>query len=439
MSNWTEIGIGTTGTAVHIDGAHDTRVINQLVNGRKLLTYSEYLRLTDLLGSQIPATTVPDERAFIITHQAIELAFRLCLFDLYVIGRTLDQLLETDAATHRHLSLFSDSLDGEGWEATFWRPARTAAARVRFSAEAVLPNLLSLIGREGSATFSTREFAIFRSALEPASGFQSVQFRLLERAFGKAGLLALPVFPVDVYARNYESARPMSTLEPVESSVFFGSEGTGGSADEAELVRYASSVSDLIDNVLARLAPPGTMDLEPPSCALITASQLAAAVEGLVRIFARHANQVPGELQDEVRERQQREIQLFRAALIQVTEKENERRERLSETRRGAYALRLSAPTSALIEILDALVAADDSLFGSKETSFLTEHQLIAMTRIKRLRVMAEERAESIPPEGTGGGGPPYLAWRRSYLVPLFPMLPAYRGLEDTEVLSWIE
>ena len=107
-------------------------------------------------------------------------------------------------------------------------------------------------------------------------------------------------------------------------------------------------------------------------------------------------------------------------------------------TRRGAYALQLSTPDCVLIEIINSLIAADDTLFGSQDGSLLGEHQKVAMTRIRKMQSLAREQDESTP-EGTGGGGPPYLAWRRRYLVPLFPMLPGYRGLEDVEALSWIE
>ena len=254
ISNWTNIGIGTRPTVVQSDDDEARTVaVNPTVEGGKRLSYSEYLRLSDLLSSQVPATTVPDERVFIITHQAMELTFRLCLFDLYVIAQTLERLLNLESASLKHLSLFREKLDSDSSEAAFWRPARTAASRLRLSGEVVLPNLLSMIGRADAATFSNREFAAFRGALEPASGFQSVQFRLLELAFGKANLLKLPVFPVDVYTRNYKPAQlPDSCIAPVQSPTFLGRDPRGGLPDEPEIANSASQLTDRINKVLAR-------------------------------------------------------------------------------------------------------------------------------------------------------------------------------------------
>ena len=440
ISNWTNIGIGTRSTMIQSDDDEARTVaVNPMIEGGKRLSYSEYLRLSTLLSSQVPATTVPDERVFIITHQAMELTFRLCLFDLYIIAETLERLSNLESASLKHLSLFRDELDSDSSEASFWRPARTAATRLRLAGEVVLPNLLSMIGRADAATFSNREFAAFRGALEPASGFQSVQFRLLELAFGKANLLKLPVFPVDVYVRNYKPTQlPDSCIAPVQSPTFLGRDPHGGLPGEPEITNSASQLSEIINKVLARLAQAGPVDLEPPSCTLISTDQCYQAVNGLQRIFSHHLTQASAESRDHIREGQRQSLELFRTSLEEVVRIENAHRETLTETRRGAYALQLSSPECVLIEIINSLIAADDAFFGSQEASLLGEHQKVAMTRIRKMQSMAGDRGESTP-EGTGGGGPPYLAWRRRYLVPLFPMLPGYRGLEDAETLSWIE
>ena len=441
ISNWTNIGIGTRPIVIQRDDDEARTVaVNSVIEGGKRLSYSEYLRLSDLLGSQVPATTVPDERVFIITHQTMELTFRLCLFDLYVIAQTVERLLDLELAGLKHLSLFRDKLDGDSSEATFWRPARTAVTRLRLSGEVVLPNLLSMIGRADAATFSNREFAAFRGALEPASGFQSVQFRLLELAFGKSGLLKLPVFPVDVYARNYKPPQlPEAWLASVQSPAFFGEDPRGGLPHEPEIIHAASKLAGITNKVLARLAPAESIDLEPPPCALIDTGECQRAVNGLERIFSRHLTQAPAESREQMRERQRQSLEIFQNSLEEVVRVENAYRQTLAAPRRGAYALQLAAPDCVLVEVINSLIAADDALFGSQEGSLLGEHQKVASTRIKKMQLMAGERNEPTPPEGTGGGGPPYLAWRRRYLVPLFPMLPAYRGLEDAEALSWIE
>lgn len=122
------------------------------------LTYSSYLKVEELLELQVPLSqpTAPDELLFIITHQSYELWFKL------VIGE-LDRVVS-------HLK--KDQLF----------PAFHLLERVCEVFKALIHQLDIL------ETMTPVAFNQFRSQLNPASGFQSWQFRELELlAGGKTG------------------------------------------------------------------------------------------------------------------------------------------------------------------------------------------------------------------------------------------------------------
>ena len=167
--------------------------------------YGGYLLLDRLLGAQAPVSSVPDERVFILTHQLFELVFKGMIFDVGVIARTFEALLALDANDFIPLAL--ESAPDDRGPAAFWRPAMTAAARLRHAARAILPPVMQLLGRgEGDdVLFSTLEFGYFRALLEPSSGFQTAQLRLIQRALGKTPLLHVRVFPGERYGADAEA------------------------------------------------------------------------------------------------------------------------------------------------------------------------------------------------------------------------------------------
>ena len=118
------------------------------------LNYNSYLKVPELLGLQklLSSPAHHDEMFFIIIHQAAELWFKLMLH-------------ETEALV--------DSLRAN-------QISRSLKVLRRLTGIAGLQvqqiNLLS--------SLTPVEFAGFRDQLRPASGFQSMQFRLLEFAFG---------------------------------------------------------------------------------------------------------------------------------------------------------------------------------------------------------------------------------------------------------------
>lgn len=439
IQNWSRVSIGVQRGGTELPEGDGCVRVNPERDGRRGLTYAGYLRLPELLSAQVPATYVPDERAFVIIHQEIELAFRLCIFDLYVLSKSLALLARADNSLRRHLCLYSGGLEEKGSEASFWRPARTASARLRMTAEVVLPALLATLGRNGSPTFSTREFAEFREAIQPASGFQSGQFRLIERAFGKGRLLNLPVFPRDTYAHHYgERETTACPFGRVTDPLFYGNEGRGGMPEEPEVIEYVTSLEAHANEVLASLAQEARGDAVAPPCSLITPEQISSAVAALERMFPHAPAPLSEEATSQSKVGARGAVAEFARALEEVAGAENRARVELDRARRGAYALKIAAPSSALIEVLDGIIASDDFFFGKHSTSFISEHQAVAVTRIRALQAMANESDESTPTNGTGGGGPAYLAWRRKYLLPLFPALPAYQGLDEAEALSWV-
>ncbi len=122
------------------------------------LTYSSYLKVPELIELQHPQSSPPhhDELLFIIVHQTYELWFKELLHDLDAVVANL-----AAAATQ------PDSRD-EVYEAARLLRRCTEITRVLVEQFTILETMLPT------------HFLAFRGKLEPASGFQSEQFRELE-------------------------------------------------------------------------------------------------------------------------------------------------------------------------------------------------------------------------------------------------------------------
>lgn len=118
------------------------------------MTYTDYLQLDRLLDCQRPLSSPPhhDELLFIIQHQATELWFKLIVHEL-------------EAAIVR---VEADDLE----------PAFKILARVKHI-QAQLFNQWSVL-----ETLTPSEYTQFRHHLGTSSGFQSVQYRLVEFLLG---------------------------------------------------------------------------------------------------------------------------------------------------------------------------------------------------------------------------------------------------------------
>ncbi len=115
--------------------------------------YHSYLLIDDLLKLQRPLTEgAADELLFIVVHQVYELWFRVVVDELI---RARDQLLG-------------------GRAHTAVKPLRRVLA-----VEGLLIDQLGVL-----ETMGPEDFLAFRDPLAPASGFQSAQFRAIERLSG---------------------------------------------------------------------------------------------------------------------------------------------------------------------------------------------------------------------------------------------------------------
>jgi len=121
------------------------------------LTYGSYLKVPELLALQQPLSDPPhhDELLFIEIHQVYELWFKLMLHELdaAVVFLDADDLLKVAKAFRRILAI----------------------GRILVQQVDVLE------------TMTPQDFNAFRSGLNPASGFQSAQFREIEFLSGLRG------------------------------------------------------------------------------------------------------------------------------------------------------------------------------------------------------------------------------------------------------------
>lgn len=434
-ANWWQFSLDAQIRRTKIKGGvNGLEEVNPILpDGRRLLDYHTYIGLEKLLSCQVPSSMIPDERCFIITHQLFELVFKLMVFDLTVVAETLRQLLEIpfDGSFH---SLCTTSAANS----TFWQPALTASGRIKYSSRVLLPTFIGYLAKD--ETFSSLEFYCFRDYLPPASGFQSAQFRLIQRALGKANLLGVKLFPAAEYWKNYESQddqRPMRVIDPVilrEDTQIADPPTDSRSAHTASLDEYAHQV-------LERLSKFGGIEPDTANIRLITENEIEQAIDSFRRILSSHRSQQEraGKKPADADEKDRAADSIFRESLERAVQAENERRALMKLARTGAFYLHYIAPRSHLAQVLNHLVSADSALHGRQEDSFISLHYRLARERIQDIVEYAKQVGEPEPPSGTGGGGVPYLGHMRKNLIPLFPALIAYLDLEDSPTFSWIE
>ena len=391
----------------------DMDVNPELPGGLRRLDYHDYLGLDLLLACQRPSSRIPDERAFIVTHQLMEIVFKLVVFDLAVVSTTL----EAFAASPR---LAADTLEAKTDDA-FWRPALTAAARISFACRELLPSIMRVLSDPSDAdeTFNSIEFHRFRQNLEPASGFQSAQFRLIQRALGKANLLSVRLFPAETYRRLYGEASGETVR--VDDRVILREDAGVATPAHGEPRELAARLEDTANAALERLADVAGAQPDPSGPDAVDEADVNRAIMLLERILSKGRGRKSGATAAE----------RFRADLVAAASRENERRDGLRRARAGAHVLRKRAPGSPLNAILSRLSAADEALHGTAHDSFLSVHLRVTRERLRQIRAYASKSGEPEPSIGTGGGGIEYLGWSQRYLIPLFPALVAYRELGD--------
>ncbi|KAF7400773.1 hypothetical protein HZH66_005957 [Vespula vulgaris] len=151
----------------------------QLTKGPGLL-YGEYLRLDKILSAQRLLSAeyneeVHDEHLFIVTHQAYELWFKQIIYELDSV-RSLFTSDSNVYNTSNHTSKIQNGVH-------ILNESRTLEILRRLNRIVLILKLLvdqvSIL-----ETMTPLDFMAFRDYLCPASGFQSLQFRLLENKLG---------------------------------------------------------------------------------------------------------------------------------------------------------------------------------------------------------------------------------------------------------------
>jgi tryptophan 2,3-dioxygenase len=131
------------------------------------LTYAGYLRLDLLLSAQQPRSQPPhhDELLFIVQHQVSELWMKLMIHEL---GSAIDFLRRDQV-----------------WQ------TRKVIARCK--------SVLRQLTEQWAVleTLTPSEYLEFRQTLGPSSGFQSLQYRVMEFMFGNKNAAMLKVFDHD--------------------------------------------------------------------------------------------------------------------------------------------------------------------------------------------------------------------------------------------------
>ncbi|CAA0150008.1 tryptophan 2,3-dioxygenase family protein [Tenacibaculum maritimum] len=116
----------------------------------KPITYWDYIQTDALLGLQIPRSTQPDEMVFIMYHQVNELLFKMVLWEIDQVAKSIEI---TAKKISKHLKRITRYFD-------------------------MLCNSFSVM----TDGMDVDQYLKFRNALTPASGFQSAQYRKIEFA-----------------------------------------------------------------------------------------------------------------------------------------------------------------------------------------------------------------------------------------------------------------
>ncbi len=131
---------------------------------RKPVYYSEYLQLDKILGAQLPESVkegvkANDEMLFIVIHQAYELWFKQILFEVNIVREIFNQSEIKDSSPDLYQAVHRLKRVGTILQ--------------------VLIHQLDIL-----ETMTPLDFLDFRDLLRPASGFQSIQFKIIEAALG---------------------------------------------------------------------------------------------------------------------------------------------------------------------------------------------------------------------------------------------------------------
>lgn len=158
--------------------------LDALLHG-EYLNYWDYIQLETLLSLQRPKTKIPDELIFIMYHQITELYFKLCLHEIDQLAEVENQLVVLKEKLFRINQYFEALTHSFG------------------------------VMEKG---MSRDQFLDFRKALVPASGFQSMQYRIIE--MGSTDFINL------VHRNHRHKYTPASTIEEMYPNIYWKSGAT---------------------------------------------------------------------------------------------------------------------------------------------------------------------------------------------------------------------
>ncbi len=180
---------------------------------KKSMYYNDYLQLDEILNAQHPESfkegnePAHDEMLFIIIHQAYELWFKQILFELNFIMNVFKKA----------------NIDDNSEDLNLVRHRLNRIIKIL----ALLTQQITLLD-----TMTPLDFLEFRNLLIPASGFQSVQFRLIE---ARLGLQMDNRYNKDYYKRTNEGGFDRTDFNKINDT------------------ESATSLLSLIDGWLARM------------------------------------------------------------------------------------------------------------------------------------------------------------------------------------------
>jgi tryptophan 2,3-dioxygenase len=171
------------------------------------LSYNKYLRVADLIGLQecLSDPAHHDELLFITIHQTYELWFKQILHE---IDAAISQMNEDRVA------------------------AASRSLRRVVEIEKVLVNQIHIL-----ETMTPISFLAFRDELNPASGFQSMQFREIEFSSGLKDATVLDNFKADEFAHKRLQARDGSPTLSDALYALLRRRGLDAPDDDAALAR----------------------------------------------------------------------------------------------------------------------------------------------------------------------------------------------------------
>ncbi|MBX3037880.1 MAG: hypothetical protein KF758_13305 [Anaerolineales bacterium] len=124
------------------------------------LYYSDYLELNKILNSQNPKSSLKtDELLFIVIHQTYELWFKQVIHEIDIVREIFASEKVNDNAGEMSLAVYKLKRVVKIFE--------------------VLVQQISIL-----ETMTSMDFLEFRNLLQPSSGFQSLQFRIIEAKLG---------------------------------------------------------------------------------------------------------------------------------------------------------------------------------------------------------------------------------------------------------------